>query len=415
MSPIRPRLPRVLADAVVLLAAATAAAALLPVATAAVPTTALLETATAHSGGTAPDLVSAALPRPPVGAGQRSVTVAVGGGVLQAAVHDERGHVTFWSRSAVSHVWARVGSSAYPVLSPSSGPRIRQALGVLPTGMHDAVFILRGYFTGDGDADDLAFATGPHGWGQLAPTGTTLVSTGRGATTPGAAGLALHIQLSQGMLETSQGSDVVTVAQAALIPVNRFYRWDGHALVRDHDNILNAVRSRGPSPARAITALPNCAVVRSDGVYDAPEDARSGPPATPFAINNGVPVTVRLFARNGRVCSFTVPASRPVSVPVTVAGRLTRWITAPVWVLTTTGSLGDPWGDLQGATESPSVTMASFVPRGAATWFVPPWLHVRALAPTGVESPVASAVVQVRFRGGHLVALTVFRNSISSD
>ncbi len=359
-----------------------------------------------------PDALAGRL-HPPLHSGQRFASVAVPGG-LQAAVYDEAGHVVFWSKRLPAGRWTRVGSSAYPVL-PTALPRVQRATGVVLAGMHSAVFVLHGAFTGDGGANYIAYGTGPHGWGQLLARGSTLVPTESYPTVAGSPGLALHIQMTHGFLEISQAADVVTVAQSALLPVNRFYRWTGRHLTLHHDNVLDAAASRPPSAAPAIGAALHCPGPAAGGVYDAPEDAMADNPGGSFAFNSGVDVTVVLFARNDRVCRYTVPAAFRISIPVTTTAGRTRWITAPIWVLTTSASLGNPWDDLQATTESPAVRLGSFRPRGAAPWFIPRSLHVKALAPVGVESPVASAVVQVRLRRGHLTGLTVFRNSLFSD
>jgi len=350
---------------------------------------------------------------PPLHSGQRFASVAVPGGI-QAAVYDNAGHVVFWSLRLPAGRWTRVGSSAYPVL-PTTPPRVQRATGFVLAGMHSAVFVLHGAFTGDGGANYIAYGTGPHGWGQLLARGSTLVPTESYPTVAGSPGLALRIQVSHGFLEISQSADVVTVAQSALLPVNRFYRWTGSHLTLHHDNVLDATASRPPSAAPAIGAARHCPGPAASGVYDAPENAMADDPGRSFAFDTGVDVTVMLFARNDRVCRYTVPAAFRISIPMTTTAGRTRWITAPIWVLTTSGSLGNPWDDLQGTTESPAVRLGSFRPRGAAPWFIPRSLHVKALAPVGVESPVASAVVQVRLRRGHLTGLTVFRNSLASD
>ena len=364
-----------------------------------------LAVGSATVGSSAGAVSPLARPHPPLAAGQKFVSVAVPAGV-QTMVYDQHGHLWFWKMPRTTHRWARIGSSTYPRLTPASGNHIFGASGVLLDGIGNAVFILNGLFTGDGDADFLAFGTGPHGWGRLAPRGATLVPTGRGSTDSATPGLALHIQAFHGLLETSQQADVLSVAQGGLLPVNRFYHWAGGTFDLVRDNIRTAVPAVAPLPAgAAIRPVQHCPTALADGVYDASENAVSRNPRQPFGINSVVGVTVKLFDGRDRVCAFTLPATFPISIPMTTAAHRTRWISAPLWVLTTSGSLGDQWGALQQATN-----LASFRPRGAAPYFIPKTLDVTRLAPTGVDSPVASAIVQITIRHGHLTALTVLQS-----
>lgn len=354
----------------------------------------------------------ATLAQPPLGAGQRAVSVAVPGG-LQAAVYDQHGHVGFYGLPGGAHTWTHLGSSSYPVLQPATTTRIYTARGVRLTGMSNAVFIFTGYFTGDGSADYLAFGTGPHGWGVLDARGNTVVATGHGSTDNTTPGLALHIQATGGLLEVSSPSDTLSVAQSPLLPVNRFYHWTGTAFSLTRDNILTAAAASAPRPDGAsIKQVTNCRKALPDGTYDAPENAVSRNPRTPFNINNNVPVTVNLFDADERACAFTVPAAFGIAIPMTTAAHRIRWITAPVWLLTTSGTLGDPWGDMQGSDSDGSIQgVRTFRPRGAAPYFIPRSLNVTRLSAGGVESTVASAIVQVTIRGGHLTSLTVFHLS----
>jgi hypothetical protein len=348
------------------------------------------------AGSVAAAAVSPASVHPPVTPGERVAVVGVPGG-RQAAVYDQHGHLTFWRRPTSVGRWLRSGASTYPLLPPDFGPARARVAAVDLAGMRTAVFIVHGNFTGDGDADWIAFGNGPHGWGRLAPRAGTLVPTGMGSTDNLTPGLTMHIAAAGGLLETSAQSDVISTGQGPLLPVNRFWRWSGALFTEARDTIVNARSAPDPlSGGVPVAPLAGCANAQSSGVYTARESSTSNPPRMPFSFNAGVSVTVRLATvdSTGR-CDFTVPETFGISLPMTTASGI-RWITAPVWVLTTAGSLGDI---------RDNVMVTDLRPRGAAPYFIP-----RTLAVTGfarVANPRAPATVRATIEGGHLTALAV--------
>lgn len=333
---------------------------------------------------------------PPVAHGERVAVVAVPGG-RQAAVYDQHGHLTFWRQPKSVGRWLRSGASTYPLLpAPSAADARVAAVHLVP--MPTAVFIVHGLFTGDGDADWIAFGKGPRGWGRLAPRSGELIPTGKGSTDNTTPGLALHIQVAGGLLETSAEPDVVSFAQGPLLPVNRFWAWNGSAFAEARDNVVGARPAPDPlGDAARVSPLRDCPAAPPNGVYSAVETSVSNLPRQPFSFNAGVTVTVRLSPLHGSGrCSFTVPETFGISLPMTTGAGGTRWITGPVWLLSTVGSLGDIRDTL---------VESDFRPRGAAPYFIPPVLGVSGFA--RVAAALAPAAVHATIRGGHLAALAV--------
>jgi len=149
--------------------------------------------------------------------------------VAEAATYDQAGHVTFWRYSTS---WLRAGTSSYPYDRAFVGRPSAVITGAVLTGMTHATFIARGFFSGDGSGNAVAFTTGAKGWGAIkAENNGNIGPSGQGVGFS-AKGLSEDFEFTHGLLETADCSDTLPIAACGGNQrVLKFWRWAGHDFV----------------------------------------------------------------------------------------------------------------------------------------------------------------------------------------
>jgi eukaryotic-like serine/threonine-protein kinase len=283
------------------------------------------------------------------GMSHATAPVPVPDGYEGAAWADD-GRVTFWkwpAQASAAPAWHELGASTYPVLPPPTGtPGGTTITGAPLTGMSDATFIAQGAYSGDGTGSFIAFTSGPHGWGTIAPgPGGTLVPTGRKSTDNTTPGNSYTELFHRGDLEITEPGYLPFGPNGEEWQVDRVYAWHAGAFRQVSTNQFTAV----PATPLATTATPLPAGVSgfpttgckglASGTYE--DFGASATPAFPAFAGNATPVahvptSVTLhFAADGPfpTCDFRVPPDFPVTISAATASG-TVWITAPAWVLT---------------------------------------------------------------------------------
>ena len=344
--------------------------------------------------------------------------VRVPGGYEAAAWADD-GRVTFWKWASASPAWHRVGASTYPTGIPGAagGTTIT---GALLTGMSDATFIANGQYCGDGTCAYIAFTSGPHGWGTIAPgPGNTLVPTGRKSASFATPGNSYTELFRGGDLERTEPGTLPFGPNGEEWQVDRVYAWSGGVFRQVSTNQFTAA----PATPLATTATPLPA-----GVSGFPTTGCKGLPsgtyadfyvsATPaFPARSGsvtsvahVPTSVTLhFLADGPfpACNYRVPPDFPVTISAATATG-TAWITAPAWVLTrgtpnpnNSTTPADIAGLLAGTQFPGQSGMASieFQDPASSPYYIPRSLGIVQVGQ--LNSPVA------RIQNGEVTALTV--------
>lgn len=267
--------------------------------------------------------------------GLSQTIVPVPGG-YEAAAYDQNGNLGFW---AYHGSWAQVGGSAAPVIPESPGMNIE---GALLDGMQDATFVAEGQFTGDATGDAEGFASGPGGWGVLAPgPGDTLVPTGEadpfGATPITAAALWLRLGFDGGELVSAQENPYFLQIDHAAGPAYGLlthWRWNGTLFDVDTDSSFKA--EPASVPPRGIPFVTSCPDTPPDGTYEAylqggvaasgTYDLAAGMVQVLFGPSRGAPAP-------SSSCSATVDQNLPMTIEAAGTSGAPRWVTAPAWLL----------------------------------------------------------------------------------
>jgi len=338
----------------------------------------------------------------------------------EGAAWADDGRVTFWKwpgKSTTAPAWHELGASTYPTGIPGAvGSTIT---GALLTGMSDATFIANGQYCGDGTCAYIAFTSGPHGWGTIAPgPGGTLVPTGRKSTDFTTPGNSYTELFRGGDLERTEPGNLPFGPNGEEWQVDRAYAWSAGAFRQVSTNQFTAA----PATPLATTAAPLPAGVSgfpTTGCKGLPSGtyldfAVSATPAFPASSGNVtsvayVPTSVTLsFAADGPfpTCDFRVPPDFPVTISATTATG-TAWITAPAWVLTRgtpNPNVGGPAdiAELLPGTQFPGQNgfgSLYFQDQGNSPYYIPKSLGILQIGQ--LASPVA------RIQHGELTALTV--------
>jgi hypothetical protein len=264
--------------------------------------------------------------------GTRLTVVRVPGG-YEAATYNERCDISFWKLTVGP--WMEVGHSTCPVLPGSGDSSGVNIVGVLLDHMSDATFIARGYFTGDGSGNYIAFTNGPHGWGTIAPgPHNTLVPTGDRSTDNGTPGIHWDVTVHDGLLVTSDDNVFFDTADGGEFPLTFDWKWSGTFFTEVNDTIVTAHIVNPPSPA---TDLPDtCPMPPPDGTYQGyleGDPAGEGPgwPAADGRVHfffGSTPDT-----GDGSACTLAVEPKFSMTVQATTESGASVWVTAPLWLL----------------------------------------------------------------------------------
>ncbi len=312
-----------------------------------------------------------------VAPGMKRVVVRVGHGE-QAATWDQTGHIDFWALGA-GHRWKELAASTYPLLGQGSGPPDLSVSGSAVTGMHTATFILHGVFTGDGSGDYIVYGNGAHGWGALVlGPGDVLVPNGRPATLSGYAQWE-EAHFAGGDVVVRSGNLYFDQAVNSFYALVTHYRWSGRAShfvdVADTSFIGHFVpRPKGSPPYFGCKAAP----------------PRNG------TVEMHLQVALRL-EDDAPIVDTVCPSVRmSPETPVVVEvgpnnSRISRWLTAPAWLLAT---------DLLG----PVALIKA--PRGEAAWVLPAsvpngWI-VQSAVGQGGWGACCGGVADVTFSSGRV-------------
>lgn len=324
--------------------------------------------------------------------------VAVPGG-YEAAAWDEAGHVSFWKWAAGT--WRRVGASRYPVVGME--PIETTITGALLTGMSDAVFIVNGYFSGDGTGTYIAFTNGPHGWGTIAPGPgeSTLIPTGNASTDNLTPGNSYAELFGNGHLDRIDTSTLPFGPNGEEWEIERGYTWSG-GVFREISTTQFTATSATPLPRTAPSLPASCR--GASGTYQdfgASATTVFSRPVRVASLPVSVTVHVEGDGPGAGGCTFTVAPDFPVVISARTASG-TAWITAPAWALTYRTNGNQDIGELLSGLQLPGqygMGSTQFQDRVYSPYYIPSSLGIRQVGQLG--SPV------LRIEDGQLTALTL--------
>jgi pimeloyl-ACP methyl ester carboxylesterase len=325
----------------------------------------------------------------------------------EAATYDQSGNIDFWKLS--TGPWRKVGVSRYPDLGPTEPPE-PSVSGALLTGMSDATFIAKGYFTGDGTGNEIAFTNGPHGWGTIVPgPNNTLVPTGGTSTDNTTPGIKFDELFANNQLETIDQNPDAYTAMGPEYGLVTNWKWTGSSFSDAQDNIFTAHSASAPNWGSAAPLPSNvCGHVTESGM--AGNTASPPPDGTYQAYMNVTDdksdlhaVDVSLVQNSsglGSLCQFSdVNQNVPTTVEVAAASGATSWMTAPIWLLR------DPLMFLPEELGPPVTTSfgSSDYTYGQSPLYIPSSLGVTRLVTTWQETQPVIATIA----GGKLTALAL--------
>jgi hypothetical protein len=157
--------------------------------------------------------------------GESTVLVGVPGG-FEATSYDQSGHIRFWFESTAATSWRLIGRSRYPNVA-QLGPPHATAEGALLRNMTHATFIVRGYFSGDGSGNAVAFTTGPGGWGAIKAEPNGNIGPSGHPVGPNLIGLSYNFEFRRGYLVTKDCSLDRPLADCDEHPIVKLWVWTG--------------------------------------------------------------------------------------------------------------------------------------------------------------------------------------------
>ena len=333
--------------------------------------------------------------------------VAVPGG-YEAAAYDQTGDLSIWH---FTNQWQQVAQSTYPAPAQFGAIGGISVEGGVPTGMHDAVFIVHGPFSGDGSGQAAAYTNGPIGWGAIVaePNGN-IGSTGSGIT-DNSRGVELGMRFQNGQFQTL--TDWATAgfpqAFAAAFPIIRDWNWTGQDFALVSDTIFTAQDGGTSTSANNVPALP--AGPPPDGTWQAQLDTTTANFAQQHVFGstvNSYALTVEsgiehagclaggtCFQAAGATETLTASPEVKTTIPVLRPDGSVATVTAPPWVLTNISAIAND--DLFHGT-LPIATF--FDQRGMTPYYVPDSLGAQNLYLVD-----AQPLVNLTYRGGHIVEI----------
>ncbi|MDQ2751171.1 MAG: hypothetical protein M3Y44_16825 [Actinomycetota bacterium] len=158
--------------------------------------------------------------------GQAHVLITVTGG-YEAATWDQHSTIQFWHTDAATVNWTRVGRSSYPY-SPTVGSPAQAAVrGARLSRMQHATFILSANLTGDGSGNDVAYTTGPKGWGAIKAEANGNIGPSGRPVGADKIGLAYHFAFVAGRLKTEDCPSNQPIASCGTTHVDKLWLWTG--------------------------------------------------------------------------------------------------------------------------------------------------------------------------------------------
>ena len=280
--------------------------------------------------------------------GQANSVVPIPDG-FEAATWDDQSHIIFW-KFVGSGPWFQVGHSSYPIVGTE--PNTSTITGALLSGMTDATFIAKGFYSGDGTGNNIAFGNGPSGWGTLVPgPNQSLVPSGHGSTDNTTPGNSYFEGFFHGGIQVSEPGSLPFGTNGEEWQVIRDYDWNGTALVQTSSNVFTA--STAPAPPPSPPNASTCPTTPPDGTYT---DFFAGVSTSfdqtqQFTEPTNVTITIQGDGPSP-ACTFTVAPNFPVTIGVTTnAGP--AWITSPAWALTQSPANGNDVGELLSGLQLP--------------------------------------------------------------
>jgi hypothetical protein len=158
--------------------------------------------------------------------GQAHVLVVVGS-VYEAASFDQQAHIEFWRSGGNSVDWTLLGRSRYPYTSAVGSPAEARVQGALLTRMRHATFILTANLTGDGSGNDVAYTTGPKGWGAIKAEANGNIGPSGQPVGPDKIGLSYHFGFVGGRLKTEDCPSNKPIATCGTDHVDKLWLWAG--------------------------------------------------------------------------------------------------------------------------------------------------------------------------------------------
>jgi hypothetical protein len=267
--------------------------------------------------------------------------IVVPGG-YEAAAWNKTDRVTFWKWTTAGRKWDQLGASTYPDLHLPFATSHTTITGALLTGMSDATFIARGFFSGDGTGNYIAFTNGPRGWGTIAPgPDDTLIATGNKSTDNTTPGNSFTELFHGGDLEISEPSELPFGPDGEEWQVERTYAWSAGQFHQVSTTQFTAALASPPPATAPPFPAASCHSTPS-GTYKSLAVSAT----TTFASGLSrpyLPTSVVLHVQGaGAVagCDFTVGPDFPIVISAATASG-TAWVTAPAWVLTGANGIRD--------------------------------------------------------------------------
>lgn len=158
--------------------------------------------------------------------GVAHVLVAIAGG-FEAATFDQHTHIQFWRNLGDSVNWVQVARSTYPYSPAVGSPAQARVRGALLSRMQHATFILSANLTGDGSGNDVAYTTGPNGWGAIKAEANGNIGPSGHPVGADKIGLAYHFAFVSGRLKTEDCPSDKPIASCGTTHVDKLWQWTG--------------------------------------------------------------------------------------------------------------------------------------------------------------------------------------------
>jgi hypothetical protein len=336
--------------------------------------------------------------------------VSVKGG-FEAATWDTRACtqvLKVWRYWSNTFTWRRVARIYTPVAQMDANC-IQQVVGGNVNGAPDGVFVVHGYYTGDGVGNAVLIANGPRGWGLLVGDNRSMTSTGKSAAKWDVnEGIQFYARFTHDLLEVVHGNNGwFGDGDSGWFPLYTWFRWHKGHFLAVHNNVFAAAPGNPVTPSSPALRPGNCP---ARGTYAASFGLR----ITWGDVREWGPVWLEVFPKANRYptpvpCSVRVQGTFPISVRFgRVAdpsspnhGPLTnvQWVTAPMWVLASEFwyESADPQ---MGPYATPSSLKVNTFITDVGTPYDPNWKTNGGVVPV-------PAWGSVTFANGHLVAVSV--------
>jgi hypothetical protein len=158
--------------------------------------------------------------------GEAHVLVVIAHG-YEAATYDQQANIQFWRNVGNTADWTQVGQSTYPYSPAVGSPAQATVQGALLTRMQHATFILSANLTGDGSGNDVAYTTGPKGWGVIKAEANGNIGPSGQPVGADKIGLSYHFAFVSGRLKTEDCPANKPIASCGTDHVDKLWLWQG--------------------------------------------------------------------------------------------------------------------------------------------------------------------------------------------